>query len=197
VGFFSVHGNSQVTPVLPGISTQRSSNCLKVLRSICLLICAEPNVANSFTAFIDYNDTKHDYKAHYNLSMTMKTILLCTIGSAGDVNPFIGIGQELKRRGFWAVLITSQYFESQTRDAGLEFIGLGSAEDYQRIIQNPDLWDADKGFKVFAEKVTIKSFPLNCRNFWTMGILRLSLLLVRPCNVANNSSLTAWRPLEC
>jgi rhamnosyltransferase subunit B len=62
--------------------------------------------------------------------MDMKTILLCTIGSAGDVNPFIRIGRELKRRGFRAVLITSQHFESETRDAGLEFLGLGSAEDY-------------------------------------------------------------------
>ena len=72
-------------------------------------------------------------------TITLKTILLCTIGSAGDVNPFIGIGQEMQRRGFRVVLITSQYFESQAHDAGLEFIGLGSADDYQRIIQNPDL----------------------------------------------------------
>jgi UDP:flavonoid glycosyltransferase YjiC (YdhE family) len=46
----------------------------------------------------------------------------CTIGSAGDVNPFIGIGQELKKRGFRVVLITSQYFETQARSAGLEFL---------------------------------------------------------------------------
>ena len=86
-----------------------------------------------------------------------KTILLCTIGSAGDVYPFIGIGQELKKRGFRVVLITSQYFEAQARSAGLKFFGLGSAEDYQSIIQDPDLWSPDKGFKVFAERVV---FPI-------------------------------------
>ena len=86
-----------------------------------------------------------------------KTILLCTIGSAGDVNPFIGIGQRLIKRGFRVVLITSQYFESRALSAGLEFYGLGSAEDYQSIIENPDLWDPDKGFKVFAESVV---FPI-------------------------------------
>jgi rhamnosyltransferase subunit B len=88
---------------------------------------------------------------------TGKTILLCTIGSAGDVHPFIGIGQELKKRGFRVVLITSQYFEAQALNAGLEFIGLGSKEDYQSIIQDPDLWSPDKGFKVFAERVV---FPI-------------------------------------
>lgn len=88
---------------------------------------------------------------------TEKTILLCTIGSAGDVYPFIGIGQQLKKRGFRVVLITSQYFETQAHSVGLEFIGLGSAEDYQSIIQDPDLWSAEKGFKVFAERVV---FPI-------------------------------------
>jgi rhamnosyltransferase subunit B len=88
---------------------------------------------------------------------TQRTIILCTIGSAGDVNPFIGIGQSLIERGFRVVLITSQYFENQARSAGLEFFGLGNTEDYQSIIQNPDLWDPDKGFKVFAESVV---FPI-------------------------------------
>jgi rhamnosyltransferase subunit B len=86
-----------------------------------------------------------------------KTILLCTIGSAGDVNPFIAIGQRLRNRGFRVVLITSQFFRSQALNAGLEFSGLGSAEDYQSIIDNPDLWDPGKGFKVFAESVV---FPI-------------------------------------
>jgi rhamnosyltransferase subunit B len=88
---------------------------------------------------------------------TKPTILLCTIGSAGDVNPFIGIGQNLIKRGFRVMLITSQYFESQACSAGLEFFGLGSVEDYQSIIQDPDLWSPDKGFKVFADRVV---FPI-------------------------------------
>ena len=91
------------------------------------------------------------------MTSTKKTILLCTIGSAGDVFPFIGIGQQLKKRGFRIALITSQYFEFQARSAGLEFFGLGSAEDYQAIIQDPDLWSPDKGFKVFADRVV---FPI-------------------------------------
>jgi rhamnosyltransferase subunit B len=88
---------------------------------------------------------------------TKPTILLCTIGSAGDVYPFIGIGQELKKRGFRVVLITSQYFETQARSVGLEFYGLGDSEDYQSIIQDPDLWSPDKGFRVFADRVV---FPI-------------------------------------
>ena len=89
--------------------------------------------------------------------LPQKTILLCTIGSAGDVNPFIAIGKHLRKRGFRVVLVTSQYFETQAHSAGLEFFGLGTPEDYQSIIQDPDLWSLDKGFKVFADRVV---FPI-------------------------------------
>lgn len=86
---------------------------------------------------------------------SVSDILLCTIGSAGDVYPFIGLGQGLRKRGSRVTLITSQFFETQARDAGLEFFGLGNAEDYQSIIQNPDLWDPEKGFEVFAKSVVL------------------------------------------
>jgi rhamnosyltransferase subunit B len=85
-------------------------------------------------------------------NQTVSDILLCTIGSAGDVYPFVGIAQELQKRGYGVTLITSQFFETQARDAGLEFLGLGSAEDYQSIIQNPDLWDPEKSFQSLCRK---------------------------------------------
>jgi UDP:flavonoid glycosyltransferase YjiC (YdhE family) len=62
-------------------------------------------------------------------------ILLCAIGSAGDAYPFLGLGLGLRKRGYRVTLITSQFFEIHTRDAGLEFFGLGSAEDYQSIAE--------------------------------------------------------------
>ena len=88
-------------------------------------------------------------------SQNTRTIFLCAIGSAGDVNPFIAIGQELHKRGHRVVLCTSQYFESHARRAGLEFIGLGAAEDYLSIIEDPKLWEPETGFKVFAERVIL------------------------------------------
>jgi rhamnosyltransferase subunit B len=48
-----------------------------------------------------------------------RTIVLSTIGSAGDVNPFIGIGQRLRENGQRVILVTSAYFESKAQEAGL------------------------------------------------------------------------------
>ena len=67
--------------------------------------------------------------------MSNRTVLLCTLGSAGDVNPFIGIGEYLRKRDFRVVLITSQYFEPHARSVGLKFFGLGTSEDYLSNIQ--------------------------------------------------------------
>lgn len=82
-------------------------------------------------------------------------ILLSTIGSAGDVNPFVAIGRELKRRGHAVTLVTSAYFESLARSAGLDFVGLGTPEDYKQTVDDPDLWDPKVGFQVFARRVVI------------------------------------------
>jgi rhamnosyltransferase subunit B len=82
-------------------------------------------------------------------------VLLATIGSAGDVNPFVAIGHELKRRGHRVTLVTSAYFEPLAKRAGLDFIGLGSSEDYRQTVDDPDLWDPKTGFQVFARRVVI------------------------------------------
>ena len=82
-------------------------------------------------------------------------VLLATIGSVGDVNPFVAIGRELRRRGHQVTLVTSAYFESLAKQAGLDFIGLGSPEDYRRTVDDPDLWNPKTGFRVFARRVVI------------------------------------------
>lgn len=66
--------------------------------------------------------------------------LLATIGSAGDVNPFIGLGRELKRRGHRVTLLTCAYFAESIRRAGLDFAETTTREEYLEMIEHPDLW---------------------------------------------------------
>jgi rhamnosyltransferase subunit B len=63
-------------------------------------------------------------------------VLLSTIG-AGDVNSFVAIGRELKHRGHQVTLVTNAGFESLATEAGLDFIPLGSAEEYKRTVEDP------------------------------------------------------------
>jgi rhamnosyltransferase subunit B len=82
-------------------------------------------------------------------------ILLTTLGSAGDVHPFIAIGRALLERGHRVTLVTSAYFHEAADRAGLDFIGLGSRDDYQRVVDEPDLFDPRRGFGVFARHVVV------------------------------------------
>ena len=79
--------------------------------------------------------------------------LLITIGSHGDTHPFIGIGEKLRDRGHRVTLVANGHFEPLIRAAGLEFVELGSSEEYLKHIESPDskLWHPLHGFKAVFE----------------------------------------------
>src|SRR5215469_13278967 len=79
-------------------------------------------------------------------------ILLPTIGSAGDVHPVIELGTALKKRGHSATLITNQFFEQQVRDAGLDFVPMGTLQEAEQIIADPRLWHPTKSFACVVER---------------------------------------------
>jgi rhamnosyltransferase subunit B len=84
-------------------------------------------------------------------------VLLPTLGSSGDVHPFIALGLELRRRGHRATIITNPYFRETIESQGLGFLPVGSSEDVVRIIADPDLWHARRGFEVIAREVIAPS----------------------------------------
>ena len=79
-------------------------------------------------------------------------VLIYCVGSAGDVYPFIAIGQSLKRRGHDVQLLTAAPFRDNVERAGLDFIEAGSKEKYDKVIQNPDLWNPKKGAGVILRR---------------------------------------------
>jgi rhamnosyltransferase subunit B len=87
--------------------------------------------------------------------MSRLRILLVTIGSAGDVNPFLAIGRALSDRGHAVTLISGAPFENAALEAGLAFVPLGTRDDYMRVVDDPDLWDPNRGFRVFARRVVV------------------------------------------
>ena len=79
--------------------------------------------------------------------------LLVTIGSHGDVHPFAGLGAALMRRGHRATLVTNGHFEPMARKLGLDFVEVGTSEEYLRLARNPELWTIKGGFKVVFSSV--------------------------------------------
>jgi rhamnosyltransferase subunit B len=84
-------------------------------------------------------------------------VLLPTLGSAGDVNPFVGLGLALQARGHRATLITSPYFQASIEAQGLGFLPVGSVADVESALADADLWHARRGFSVVAHRVILPS----------------------------------------
>jgi rhamnosyltransferase subunit B len=59
----------------------------------------------------------------------MARIVMNTLGSYGDINPFLAIGRELKRRGHTAVLATASYYAADAAREGMELAVVGPEAD--------------------------------------------------------------------
>jgi UDP:flavonoid glycosyltransferase YjiC (YdhE family) len=82
-------------------------------------------------------------------------VLLPTIGSAGDVHPTIALGLALRARGHRATVITNPYFQEVIEAQGLRFLPVGTVEEAQAAIADPDLWHPRKGFEVVARRAIV------------------------------------------
>ena len=53
-------------------------------------------------------------------------IILTSIGTRGDMEPFLAIGEILKKKGHHIICLFPEQFRSLAEDSGFEFISLGS-----------------------------------------------------------------------
>lgn len=76
----------------------------------------------------------------------MGRILILAVGSAGDVYPFIVIGQALRARGMDVTLMATANFRDRVERAGLHFVSGLSQEELDASVLDPDLWHPVRGF---------------------------------------------------
>ena len=81
-------------------------------------------------------------------------ILISCVGSAGDVHPFIAIGQALARRGHEVELLTSTHFAARIEAAGLACTPVGTEADFENVVHHPDLWNPRTCFPVLWQAIS-------------------------------------------
>jgi UDP:flavonoid glycosyltransferase YjiC (YdhE family) len=76
-------------------------------------------------------------------------IVIQVVGSRGDVQPFVALGNELQRHGHRVRLATHGVFETFVRDSGLEFYCIGGdpSELMAYMVKNPGLIPQMKSVK--------------------------------------------------
>jgi rhamnosyltransferase subunit B len=74
--------------------------------------------------------------------------VLTPAGSSGDVNPFLMIGGALRRRGHDVTILAAEPFGGAAAAAGLRFVPVVSADEFDDMTRNPDLWHPIRGLRL-------------------------------------------------
>ena len=72
-------------------------------------------------------------------------VLVETVGSAGDVHPFVAVGRALVDRGHDVTLFSNEHFGPTVEAAGLRFRATATSANYEEAVANPDLWHPTRG----------------------------------------------------
>lgn len=70
----------------------------------------------------------------------MRTIVLVSLGTCGDVFPFIAIGKELLARGHSVWLASNEQHRAIAEEQGLTFFPLATQEEADSLLLHPDLF---------------------------------------------------------
>src|SRR4051812_6846699 len=70
--------------------------------------------------------------------------ILVTVGTDGDVFPYLGLGSRLQARGHRVTLVAGAEYESRAIAGGLEFHALVSVEESRALFEHPDFWNPRK-----------------------------------------------------
>jgi rhamnosyltransferase subunit B len=76
--------------------------------------------------------------------------ILATVGTDGDVFPYIGLGCALRARGHRVTLAGPETYRDRSVALGLEFCPLVTAEEVERMLADPDMWHPFKSGLMMA-----------------------------------------------
>ena len=102
----------------------------------------DPQTAEPSSRF----STLYQSRKAWNIGLN---IVIQVVGSRGDVQPFIALGQELQKRGHRVRLATHNVFDSFVRESHLEFFPIGGdpKELMAYMVKNPGLIPSMKSLR--------------------------------------------------
>ncbi len=80
--------------------------------------------------------------------------LIITLGSHGDVHPFIGLARALKSLGHDVDLATNTHFQPLVERSGINFLALGEEADFLTGLKDKRVWGRYTGFKAIMRWLT-------------------------------------------
>ena len=112
----------------------------------------------------NYLDPVEEKEKVWNVKLN---IVIQVVGSRGDVQPFIALGNELMRYGHRVRLATHDIFENFVRDSGLEFYPIGGdpAALMAYMVKNPGLipsMESLQGGEIRRKRLMVREMLNGC-----------------------------------
>lgn len=73
--------------------------------------------------------------------------LIVSLGTAGDLFPFLSVARALKARGARVTMLASGVFQDLILAEGVQFHALFGEQESLRMLEDPDLWHPRRGFE--------------------------------------------------
>lgn len=103
-------------------------------------------------------------------------IFLSTLGTRGDVEPYLALGSCLRRRGHDVTLVTGHGYDEQAGRAGVTYVKL--PVDF-RALANLDISTASGRFAAWKEFRSALE-PLHDQMFWSVRVSRPDIVVYHP-----------------
>jgi rhamnosyltransferase subunit B len=87
-------------------------------------------------------------------------VILIPIGTAGDVYPFLGLGEEFLRRGHRVTALCNAHFRPMVEAAGMAFAPLAGERAFNHMMDHPMMWHPTRALQYTAEHVFVPAVPV-------------------------------------
>jgi rhamnosyltransferase subunit B len=79
-------------------------------------------------------------------------ILISTVGSHGDILPFIALANEFIKKGHTVVFYANPFFKSLISNDEIKFVEIGTIKEYKKMFSSSNNIDSTKSFKLVASE---------------------------------------------
>src|SRR6202011_3834985 len=80
-------------------------------------------------------------------------ILLITIGSFGDLLPFLAVGKALAARGHAITIATNSEYEPHVRRRGFDFAAAFASSNAEQSVRDPRFWNDEGAWPFVWERI--------------------------------------------
>ena len=87
----------------------------------------------------------------------MKPVVVATLGSAGDLHPFLAVARALQESGRAVLFLSAEPHRASVEREGLRFEPILTARQQAELATHPDLWHPLRGFGVLWRYAAIRS----------------------------------------